>query len=188
MIVKRFKNFISEKISVLDVDSPSIASSANKINDIEKNVREFNQKRVDLENIYMTATDEKNLVANLSSRKFINPVNSKSQMQFLNPLLGKYARVCDLKKQISDLEKEQGTVDNSIKDKQAQIGPNPTAKDSLTKDIQTKKTDVENIKRRISEIKSECDRLERLTMDELQEMQKEIQSGTKEVNQARSQN
>jgi hypothetical protein len=86
------------------------------------------------------------------------------------------------------LEKEQGTIDNSIKDKQSQIGPNPTLKDSLTKDIQTKKTDVENIKRRMSEIKSECDRLERLTMDELQEMQKEIQSGTKEVNQARSQN
>jgi hypothetical protein len=143
---------------------------------------------VDLENIYMTATDEKNLVANLSSRKFINPVSSKSQMQFFNPILGKYARVCDLKKQINDLEKEQGTVDNSIKDKQSQIGPNPTLKDSLTKDIQTKKTDIENIKRKVSEIKSECDRLERLTMDELQEMQKEIQSGTKEVNQARSQN
>ena len=188
MIITKYNLFLKEKISVINTDSPSVASSANKINDIEKNVREFIQKRVDLENIYMTSTDEKNLVANLSSRKFINPVSSKSQMQFLNPLLGKYARVCDLKKQISDLEKEQVTVDNSIKDKQSQIGPNPTLKDSLTKDIQTKKTDVENIKRRISEIKSECDRLERLTMDELQEMQKEIQSGTKEVNQARSKN
>jgi len=188
MIITKFNIFLKEKISVINTDSPSVASSANNINDIEKHIKEFNQKKIDLQNIYMTATDEKNLVANLSARKFINPVSSKSQMQFFNPLLGKYARVCDLKKQINDLEKEQSTVDNSIKDKQSQIGPNPTLKDSLTKDIQTKKTDVENIKRKISEIKSECDRLERLTMDELQEMQKEIQSGTKEVNQARSQN
>jgi predicted nucleic acid-binding Zn-ribbon protein len=188
MIITKFNIFLKEKISVINTDSPSVASSANKINDIENHIKEFNQKKVDLENIYMTATDEKNLVANLSARKFINPVSSKSQMQFFNPILSKYARVCDLKKQISDLEKEQGTVDNSIKDKQSQIGSNPTAKDSLTKDIQTKKTDVENIKRKIGEIKSECDRLERLTMAELQEMQKEIQSGTKEVNQARSQN
>jgi hypothetical protein len=112
MIITKYNLFLKEKISVINTDSPSVASSANNINDIEKYIKEFNQKKVDLENIYMTATDEKNLVANLSARKFINPVSSKSQMQFFNPILGKYARVCDLKKQINDLEKEQGTVDN----------------------------------------------------------------------------
>jgi hypothetical protein len=187
MIITKYNLFLEEMISVLDTDSASVASAANKINDLEKNVKEFNQKKVDLENIYMTATDEKNLVANLSARKFINPVSSKSQMQFFNPLLGKYSRVCDLKKQIINLEKEQVTLSDSIKDKESQISPNPSLKDSLTQDIKTKKTDIENIKRKISEIKSECDRLERLTMDELQEIQKEIQSGTREVNQARSQ-
>jgi len=186
MIITKYNLFLKEKISVVNTDSPSIASAANSINDIEKNIKEFNQKKVDLENIYITSTDEKNLIANLSARKFINPVSSKSQMHFLNPLLGKYSRVCDLKKQISDLEKEKGKIDDSTKDKQSQIGTNPTLKDSLTKDIQTKKTDIENIKRRISEIKLECDRLERLTMKELQEMQKNIQSGSKEVKQARS--
>lgn len=188
MIVKRFKDFFFEKVSVVNTDSPSIISSANSLNDMEAHINEFNTKKVEIENIYKTAQDETSLIDNLKSRGYINPTTNKSQMEFKNPLLGKYATVCDLKKKISDLEKEQGEVDNSIKDKQSQIGPNPTAKDSLTKDIQTKKTDVENIKRKISEIKSECDRLERLTMDELQEMQKEIQSGTKEVNQARSQN
>ena len=88
--------------------------------------------------------------------------------------------------EISDLEKEQGEVDNSIKDKESQIGPNPTLKDSISQDIKTKKTDVENIKRKIQEIKAESDRLERLTMKELQEMQKEIVSGTRDVRQSRS--
>jgi chromosome segregation ATPase len=186
MIVKRFKDFIFEKISIVNTDSPSIISSANSLNDLESHIKEFNMKKVEIENIYKTAENETNLIDNLKSRGYINPTTNKSQMEFKNPLLGKYASVCDLKKKVSDLEKEQGEVDNSIKDKESQIGTNPTLKDSITQDIGTKRTDIENIKKRIQEIKAESDRLERLTMKELQEMQKEIVSGTRDVRQARS--
>ena len=186
-MIKKFKDFISEKISVLDVDKPSVASTANKLNDLESQIKEFNTKKVDLENIYKLSINEKDLVSKLSARKFINPVSSKSQMEFNNPLLGKYSRVCDLKKQITDLEKEQSETDKSIKGKESEIGPNPTMKDSLMDDIKGKKTDIDNIKRRLQELKNEADRLERLTMKELQELQREIQSGTREVRQDRSQ-
>lgn len=186
MIVKRFKDFIFEKISVVNTDTPSTISSVNNLNDMESHIKEFNSKKVEIENIYKTAQDETSLIDNLKARGYINPTTNKSQMVFKNPLLGKYATVCDLKKKISDLEKEQGSVDDSIKDKQSQIGSNPSLKDSITQDIDTKRTDVENIKRKIQEIKAESDRLERLTMKELQEMQKEIVSGTRDVRQTRS--
>jgi nucleoside-diphosphate-sugar epimerase len=51
---------------------------------------------------------------------------------------GNHVRVCDLKKQITDLEKEQSETDKSIKDKELEIGPNPTMKDSLMDDIKGK--------------------------------------------------
>ena len=75
---------------------------------------------------------------------------------------------------LSDLEKEQSEVDKSVKGKESEIGSNPSMKDSLLNDIQSKKTDTERIKIKLQELKAESDRLERLTMKELQEIQKEI--------------
>ena len=186
MIITKFNTFLKEKISVVNTDSPSIISSVNRLNDMESHIKEFNSKRVEIENIYITAKDETSLIDNLKARGYINPTTNKSQMVFKNPLLGKYATICGLKKKISDLEKEQGEVDGSIKDKESQMGANPSLKDTITQDIKTKKTDVENIKRRIGEIKAECDRLERLTMKDLQEMKNQLVSGLKDVRQVRS--
>ena len=186
MIIKRYSDFISEKISITSVDSPSVASAANSINQIESYVKEFKTKRVNLENIYVTSQNEKDLVSKLSAQKFINPTGNKSQMKFLNPLLGEYARVCDLKKQLSDFEKEKSGIETSIKDKESQSSSNPQMKDSLMQDITSKKTDIENVKRRINEIKMECDRLERNTMAKLSEFEKEIRDGSKEIKQDRS--
>jgi phage host-nuclease inhibitor protein Gam len=185
MTIKRFKDFILEKIAVSSTDSPNIASSINNINDLEKHLTEFNTKKTDLQNIYMTATDEKDLINKLSAKQFINSALNKTQMKFENPLLGKYSSVCDFKKQISDLEKENTEVQTSIEDKKSQIGPNPTLKDSLTQDIESKTTDVNRIKARISELKAESDRIERLTMKELQELQKKIFNDTREIRQGR---
>ena len=185
MTIKRFKDFILEKIAVSSTDSPNIASSINNINDLEKHLTEFNTKKTDLQNIYMTATDEKDLINKLSAKQFINSALNKTQMKFENPLLGKYSSVCDFKKQISDLEKENTEVQKSIEDKKSQIGPNPTLKDSLTQDIESKTTDVNRIKARISELKAESDRIERLTMKELQELQKKIFNDTREIRQGR---
>ena len=186
-MIKKFKDFISEKISVSDVDKPSVASTANQLNDIESQIKEFRAKKVDLENIYKLSTDEKDLVSKLSAGMFINSVSSKSNMEFNNPLLGKYSRVCDLKKQITDLEKEKSETDESIKGKESEIGSNPTKKDSLMDDIKGKKTDIDKIKKRLKELNDEADRLERLTMEELKEMEEEIKSGTREIRQDRSQ-
>lgn len=186
MILKRYIDFISEKISVSGTDSPSVASAANSINQIESYVKEFKTKRTNLENIYITSQNEKDLVSKLSAQKFINPTGNKSEMKFINPLLGEYARVCDLKKQLKDFEKEKSEIESSIKDKQSQSSSNPQMKDSLMQDITSKKTDVENVKRRINEIKMECDRLERNTMAKLAEFEKEIRDGMNEIRLDRS--
>jgi len=186
MIIKNFEKFINEKIAVVNSDTPSVASAANTINQLEENIKEFNTRRIELENIYKTSIDEKDLVSKLSSRKFINPVNTKSNMEFFNPLFAKYSRVCDLQKQMMDLEKEQSKIDTSIKETESQIGQNPSSKDGFLKDIQSKKTDIERIKTKLSTIKSEADRLERLTMTEIKDIQKRILDETKEIKQGRS--
>lgn len=180
-MIKNFKKFISEKVSVLDSDSPSIASKANSLNKLEDYIKEFNNKKIELQNIYMTSIDEKDLISKLSSRKYINQVNTKSQMNFENPLLAKFATVCDLRKQIVDLEKEIETIKKSIGEKESSIKTNPSSKDSLMDDIKSKRTDIDRLKTKIQDVKNEADRLERLTITSLQEMQNEIIKGTREV-------
>ena len=180
-MIKNFEKFISEKISVLDSDSPSIASKANSLNKIEDHIKEFNNKKTELQNIYLTSVDEKDLISKLSARKYINQVNTKSQMNFDNPLLAKFANVCDLRKQISDLQKEVENINKSITDKESSIKTNPSSKDSVMEDIKAKRTDIDRLKAKIQDVKNEADRLERLTVTSLQDMQNEIIKGTREV-------
>ena len=184
-MIKKFKDFISEKISVSTADRPNIASAINSVNELEEHIKEFNNKKTDLQNIYMTATDEKDLLNKLSARQFIDTALTKTQMKFKNPILAKYAITCDYKKQISDLEKQQSEIDKSIQDKQSEIGPNPSLKDSLTKDIESKRSDISRIKARITELKSESERMERQTMKELEELQRQILSDTREIKRGR---
>lgn len=186
MKILNFLDYISEKISVLNTDGPSVISSVNQINDLESHIKEFNSKKTELMNIYLTAKDEVSLIDNLKARGFINPSTNKSEIEFKNPLLGKFGNVCNLRKKIKDLESQEVEVNNSIKDKESQLTQNPSMKSSTTEDIKLKKTDIESIKRKIGEIKAESDRIERLTMKELQEMQDKLTSGTKDVRQSRS--
>jgi septal ring factor EnvC (AmiA/AmiB activator) len=184
-MILKFLEFINEKISVSTTDKPSIASDINNLNNLEGFIEEFNNKKTTLQNIYMTARDEKDLINKLSASQFIDSTTNKSQMKFKNPLLGKYSTSCDYNKQILDLENEQKEIEISVGEKQSQVGPNPTLRDSLTQDIQSKKTDISRIKARISEIKSESERIERLTMKDLEEMRKQIIEGTGEVKKGR---
>ena len=184
-MILNFIEFINEKISVFTTDRPNIASDINNINKLEEFIKEFNNKKTDLQNIYMTAKDEKDLINKLVARQFIDSTTDKSQMKFKNPLLAKYSTTCDYKKQIFDLENEQKEIEKSVENKQSQIGPNPTLKDSLTKDIQSRRTDISRIKTRISELKSESERIERLTIKELEQLQKQIIDNTREVRRGR---
>lgn len=186
MIIKKFKIFLLEKISVSNTDTPSTISLINKTNDLQKNIGEFSSKKNELENVYLISPDEITLIENLKKGGFIESGTTKSEMVFKNPILGKYATVCDFKKQIKDLQDKESRINTEVKEKESQMSSNPSMQTSFSEDIKSKKNEIENIKKRLSEIKSESDRLERMTMKEFGELQKDLTNDTKDIRQSRS--
>ena len=75
-------DFINETISNANINLSSIrrmnfSSTSNKLNYLESQIKEFNMKKFDLENIYKLSINEKDLISKLSARRFINKVSSK---------------------------------------------------------------------------------------------------------------
>jgi len=185
MKLKNYNEFLNEKIMATNTDTPAVLNDINQVNDLEKHLQEFNSKKVDLENIYKTSTDENNLLSVLKGRGFISPTTNKKEMKFQNPILGKYAQVCDFKKQVDDLTKQMTSIDSKIKEKELQIKDNPTQKSTIDIEIKTITTDKDNIKNRLNSIKDESDRQEREVMEYFREMESQLNVGKKNIKQSR---
>ncbi len=73
----RYSDFLRENVEVYQTDDPSLASRKNLLNDLEKQSKEFLQKRIELDNIYITYKDEGDLINKLSARGFIKKTGNK---------------------------------------------------------------------------------------------------------------
>lgn len=183
MIIKSYTEFILEDLLTSKVDTPTIASNISDLNQMSEDIKDYNQRKNELKRIYLQAKDELELVSELFNKKFIE---SKTTKKFTNPLFQEYSGVCDLDRKMSDIRKEMEQINISIKDKEKSMGTNPSMKDSLLKDIANKKTDTNNLIRRINDLKADSDRLYRNTLDKLEEMKKEITDKNKQITKDRS--
>ncbi len=185
MKIKRYNKFLLERIEPSTTDAPAILNDINTVNDLENNIIQFNSKKTELENIYITSTDEKQLLGALKARGYISPTTNKKDMKFINPILGKYAQVCDLRKQVNDLSKQMVEVDDKMKQKEIEIKNNPTLKSTIQQEIKSIMTDKDNKKSRINSIKEEADRQEREVMKYFREMEQELYKGKNNIKQSR---
>lgn len=106
MILKKFKDFISEKFIPQRDDEFADASIKNYFNDEELLVQKFNTWKVEMENIYMSYIDEADLINRLFNKKFIKEktTNPKKKL-FINKYLGRWAEICEKKRKLNDIEK-----------------------------------------------------------------------------------
>ena len=84
-----------------------MASNINHNNNTKDQIDEFNNKKSTIENIYKTYVDEKDLINKLSSQKLIDKkTDIKKNINFTNPLLSEYATICDLKRNVDDINNQ----------------------------------------------------------------------------------
>jgi hypothetical protein len=104
-MILTFEQFISEKFIPQPDDSIVAASDKNFANDEEQLIAKFNSYKVDIENIYKSYFNEKDLQNKLFNKGFIvNKSADPKKKNFKNKYLGKWAKICSLKRQLEDLE------------------------------------------------------------------------------------
>lgn len=185
MRIKKFKNFIKENISVTDTDSPALAASINSTNKLAEFIKQYNQKKGELQNLYLQEIDENQLINQLFDRKYISTKGSKKQINFINPLLGKLAQSLELKKRVKDLEKNKLEQEYKIKEIEKKLQNNPSQKDSISDEIKLNQQQLQKIVGDLQKIKSESDRLERLSQDEFEKMKKKLELDNKNIKMGR---
>jgi len=183
--IKRYSDFLNEKIMVSNTDSPAVVNDINQANELENHIKEFNSKKTNLENIYNQDLDEMQLIEQLKRGGFILATTNKKDMKFENPILGKYAQVCDLKKQVNNLTKKMGDVDTKMKEKELQLKDNPSDGVNIAEEKKSIMTEKEDIKKRLDSIKAEADRQEREVMVYLKEIETDLNKGKKNISQSR---
>jgi DNA repair exonuclease SbcCD ATPase subunit len=181
MIITKYKNFIGEALTILQTDSPSVATTIHKFNDLEKFINEFNTKRTVLRNIYLTYDGEDDLINKLSSQNFIEKTTNKKEIKFENPLLQMYSQVCDKIRRVEQIKKDVDNSNSNIKDKQQFISDNPSSKEENTEDIKSIQTQISDKNKDIQELNQEIVRLERQTNEKLKQMSKELVDTKKEI-------
>jgi len=181
-MIKKYKDFISEKFIIDQNDPAEFAADKTSFNKLEADVKEFMTKRVTLDNIYITYKDEKDLINKLFAQKFI-PQNTgdKKKIKFNNPLFGLYAQAAEKKRELKNIQDDLDAQKDTLSTRQSDIASNPDNKDSLQNDVDYIQSKIGDLNDKISKIKNEIVTLERNTRDKLKQMQKDLVNNKKRI-------
>jgi len=185
MKIKKYLDFIAEKFQADQSDPPEMASDMNTYNSLEKSISDFNQKKVELSNIYMTYKDEADLINKLSARGHIEKkTNNKKQIKFNNPVLALWSQSCELRRKIKDLEDGIKNEEEGIKSEQTNITNNQgnqTIQDSSTSKIDQSKANVLNKKNEVTKLRKEIMDIEKKVNDKLKQMKNDLNISKKRI-------
>lgn len=181
--ILRFKEFIGEKYQLDPNDAPEITSQKKSFNDIESHITEYNAKKVNLDNIYKTYIDDKDLVNKLKSQKLLegNPTDVKT-IRFLNPLLAIHAQISRKMRKVLDIEKLIKSYQETISDKEDLSDGNKDVGDDLKQDIEENEKKIASKKTEIQKLDSEIMILKKQIDSEITKMKKQLIDSQRRIN------
>ena len=180
-MILKYSKFISEKIEVSQTDSPGLASQKNYLNDLEKNTKEFLQKRIELDNIYMTYKDEGDLINKLAARGFIQKTGNKKKLEFLNPLFSVYSGASEKSRTLKDLEKSIEELGLKIKEKNDYLQKNPNSKESVGGEVETLNKELDEKNKQLQRLSKEIVEIQRVANERLKEMTNNFKDTNRQV-------
>lgn len=173
-MIKKYLKFISETYFPDQTDAPEMSSDMNKFNDVESDIKDFDKYRVSISNIYMTYTDEKDLVNKLSAQKFIDKTDNKKKMKFHNPVLGLWAQSCEKRRELKDVDDQIKKWKEDIKNEEDNIKNNPSSKESGTANIKLIEDKIKQKTQDVTKKQMEIANLEKLAKDKLKSLKDEL--------------
>ena len=180
-MIKRYKDFImGEGIVPTITDSPENISNINSMNQIEKDIKEFNSKKTLVTNIYLTYIDENDLINKLTSQKFIDS-KSRKDIKFHNHLKGMWAQVCSKRREINNINNEILKWEKEIQDSNSNIRSNPSSKESIESQISLLKERILLKKKELVEKNTEILNLEKIITDKIKVMKNDLLNSKKRI-------
>ena len=173
-MIKKYSDFINETYFPEQTDSPEIASDMNKFNDIESQIKDFGKYKVVISNIYMTYTDEGDLINKLAAQKFIEKTEDKKKIKFENPVLGIWAQSCEKRRTLKDMDDQIKKWQEDIKNEEDNIKNNPSSKESGTENIKLTEDRIRLKNQEIAKRQMEISDLEKSSMDKLNALKDEL--------------
>ena len=140
--LNNYQAFLEADIPVGDTDKPDIKMAKEKINTINRQITEYQEKKPKIDQLYSSTSNNKEIEDGLKKILGESDVNSKEDR---NPFLVKYLEVARLKKEVEDIQNK------NVKDKMTLDDFNQEL--SLSKDASTKQAvsfKISDIKNRIS--------------------------------------
>jgi predicted nucleic acid-binding Zn-ribbon protein len=185
--LSNYNKFISEKYQLDANDDPEIASQKKSFNDLEENITEYNLKKVNLDNIYKTYTDDKDLINKLKDQKLIEVDNSNTKtIKFTNPLLAIHAQISRKMRKIMDIEKLIKTDQQTITNKKDASKGNKDLMDNLKQEIKEIEEKIASKKTEIQKLNSEIIILKKQIDSEIAKIKKQLIDSQRRINKEQS--
>jgi len=185
-MIKKYSEFILENYFPDNTDSPEIASDMNGFNDISDQIKEFDTKKVTINNIYMTYTDEKDLINKLSSQKFIDNTSDKKSIKFHNSILGMWAQSCEKRRDLKEIDDQIKKWEEDIKNEEDNIKNNPSSEESVRANINLIEDKIKQKTQDVSKKQLEIGDLEKLAKDKLKSLKDELSLSKKRLDMYRA--
>lgn len=176
-----FVNFYNEAIFTPQPGDPEeITSKINRLNNLDKWIKDFPTQKNQISNIFNTFKDENDKFSKL--KPFLTDTSNIKKMQFKNELLGMWAEICSFNRQIAD-------IDKNIKDKSTEITDvkkSVNVTDQISKqmgqeNIDTLKQNIQNTDTLKKDLESQILRKNKEVQDRLLKYKKELEGGKKEL-------
>lgn len=154
-----------------------ITADMNNFNDTEKWIKEFNSKKSQLLQIYMSYKNDTqtDLYNKLLSAKFIKPSNANNKLAFINPLFTVYSEYCQKNRDIKNIQISITQKQKELTDKQSAMSSGDGDKEVLKKDIENAQKDITDLNTQLNDIKKNISDLQKTSTKQIQDKTKELQ-------------
>ena len=178
--LKYYKVFLEEaEFDVQVTDEPDIKASKEQFGDLEKNIKEYKQKKPLIDNLYLKAKTDEDIKSQID-----NIVGKENK----NPFLVEYLHVASLSRKINNIQKDI-TLDKLKKDdfsQELKLSKDDSTKQAvnakitdISNRISTKTAEIASLSKEISDAKTELDKkmvnIEKDMMDNIKKLSSKSQ-------------
>lgn len=173
--INTFNQFIEEAYVLSQNDAPEITSQKSSFNKMQLDVKELFNKRVMIDNIYLTYKDTKDLISKLSAQKLILPPNTSDvrKIQFKNPLISIWAQLSQKKRDIRNVEDSIKTDEENLKNKKEIVRTTPSMEETMKDDIELANNQILDKKKKIELLNQDMIRLKKSIDKEIIDLKKD---------------
>ena len=181
--IKGYKLYLeADAIQPNSADTTQVAADKNNMNATIQNVSEFNSRKANLTNIYMTYKDEKDLVNKLIAQKFINKGTKITDVVFINPLLGMWAQCAQKRRELQDLQNKINQENKTLTDTTNSLNNNPSSKETINQNIDNDKKQIGDDRKTWNDLNKTVQSMEKDVMDRLNQIKTSTQKEQQNIN------